>query len=84
ALIKRAGLVTLSIGPLIPTAGLDADTVNTRVAEWIEAEMRRLDPDAYPAETVETAETAETAETSGTAPAQTPRRRAPTPPRPQP
>lgn len=47
ALIKRAGLVTVSIGPLIETAGLDAETVNTRVAEWIEAEMRRIDPDAY-------------------------------------
>lgn len=50
ALIKRAGLVTLSIGPLIPTAGLDADTVNSRVAAWIEAEMRRLDPHAYATE----------------------------------
>ncbi len=47
ALIKRPGLITVSIGPLIETAGLDADTVNTRVAEWIEAEMRRIDPDAY-------------------------------------
>lgn len=48
ALIKRPGLVTVSIGPVIETAGLDADTVNTKVSEWIEAEMRRIDPDAYP------------------------------------
>jgi 1-acyl-sn-glycerol-3-phosphate acyltransferase len=50
ALVKRPGLVTISIGPLIPTAGLDADTINSQVESWIEAEMRRIDPAAYAGE----------------------------------
>ncbi len=47
AFIKKPGLVTVSIGPLIQTAGLDADTVNKQVQEWIEAEMRVLNPERY-------------------------------------
>jgi len=48
ALVKRSGLVTVSIGPAIPTAGRDAESVNMEVSAWIEAEMRRIDPSAYP------------------------------------
>jgi 1-acyl-sn-glycerol-3-phosphate acyltransferase len=45
--IKYPGIVTVSIGKPIDTVGLTADEVNTRVETWIEAEMRRIDPDAY-------------------------------------
>lgn len=44
---KYPGIVTVSIGQPIDTAGLTADEVNTRVEAWIEAEMRRIDPAAY-------------------------------------
>jgi 1-acyl-sn-glycerol-3-phosphate acyltransferase len=44
---KFPGIVTVSIGKPIETVGLTADEVNTRVENWIEAEMRRIDPDAY-------------------------------------
>ncbi|WP_353146354.1 lysophospholipid acyltransferase family protein [Pollutimonas bauzanensis] len=47
AFIKKPGLITVSIGPLIETAGLDADTVNKKVQEWIESEMRVLNPERY-------------------------------------
>jgi 1-acyl-sn-glycerol-3-phosphate acyltransferase len=42
AFIKRPGLVTMSIGPAIPTQGLEATDVIKRVEEWIENEMARL------------------------------------------
>jgi 1-acyl-sn-glycerol-3-phosphate acyltransferase len=44
---KYPGIVTVSIGKPIETTGLTPDEVNTRVEKWIEAEMRRIDPDAY-------------------------------------
>jgi 1-acyl-sn-glycerol-3-phosphate acyltransferase len=44
AFVKRAGLVTMSIGPAIETRGLDAAEVIKRVEEWIENEMARLPP----------------------------------------
>jgi len=47
AFIKKPGLITVSIGPLIETAGLDADTANKKVQEWIESEMRVLNPERY-------------------------------------
>ncbi len=47
AFIKKPGLITVSIGPLIETAGLDAETVNQKVQDWIEAEMRVLNPERY-------------------------------------
>ncbi|MCW7537256.1 1-acyl-sn-glycerol-3-phosphate acyltransferase [Aquabacterium sp. A7-Y] len=49
AFIKRPGLVEVSIGSPIPTAGRDADEVMREVEAWIEAEMRRLDAEAYAA-----------------------------------
>jgi 1-acyl-sn-glycerol-3-phosphate acyltransferase len=45
--VKTPGLVTVSIGPPIETAGRDADAVNAEVERWIETEMRRLSPHAY-------------------------------------
>lgn len=45
--IKRPGLITVSIGPLIATKGRTAAEVNKEVEAWIEAEMRRLNPERY-------------------------------------
>jgi len=45
--IKRPGLITVSIGPPIASDGLSPDQLSTEVEHWIEAEMRRIDPDAY-------------------------------------
>ena len=45
----RPGVVDVSIGPPIATQGRDADSVTREVEVWIEAEMRRLDPEAYAA-----------------------------------
>jgi len=44
---KYPGEVIVSIGPLIETEGRTAEAVNADVAEWIEREMIRIDPDAY-------------------------------------
>ena len=45
--LVRPGVVEVSIGPPIATAGRDPDEVIREVEHWIEAEMRRLDPEAY-------------------------------------
>ncbi|MGE4125463.1 MAG: lysophospholipid acyltransferase family protein [Pusillimonas sp.] len=47
AFIKKPGLITVSVGPAIDSTGLDAETLNTRVQAWIEAEMRVLNPERY-------------------------------------
>ena len=47
AFIKRAGVVDVSIGQPIPSVGRDADELMREVQTWIEAEMQRLDPEAY-------------------------------------
>ncbi|MGC4367892.1 lysophospholipid acyltransferase family protein [Hydrogenophaga sp. R2] len=47
ALIKRPGVVDFSIGKPIPSEGREADELMREVEAWIEAEMRRLDPEAY-------------------------------------
>ena len=47
ALIKNPGVVEFSIGKPIPSVGRDADDLMREVEAWIEAEMRRLDPQAY-------------------------------------
>lgn len=47
ALIKRAGVVDVSIGPPISSVGRKSDELMAEVEVWIEAEMRRLDPQAY-------------------------------------
>ncbi|HEY5798823.1 MAG TPA: lysophospholipid acyltransferase family protein [Burkholderiaceae bacterium] len=45
--IKRPGKIIVSIGPSIPTEGLDPDQLMSRVEQWIEAEMRVITPGAY-------------------------------------
>jgi 1-acyl-sn-glycerol-3-phosphate acyltransferase len=47
AFIKRPGVVEFSIGKPIPSAGRKPDELMREVEDWIEAEMRRLDPEAY-------------------------------------
>jgi 1-acyl-sn-glycerol-3-phosphate acyltransferase len=47
AFIKRPGVVDVSIGKPIPSEGRDADELMREVEAWIEAEMHRLDPEAY-------------------------------------
>jgi 1-acyl-sn-glycerol-3-phosphate acyltransferase len=47
--VLRPGVIDISIGHPIPVAGRDPETVLREVEAWIESEMRRLDPDAYPA-----------------------------------
>ncbi|MFC7461771.1 lysophospholipid acyltransferase family protein [Hydrogenophaga defluvii] len=47
AFIKRPGVVEFSIGKPIPSEGRKPDELMREVEDWIEAEMRRLDPEAY-------------------------------------
>jgi 1-acyl-sn-glycerol-3-phosphate acyltransferase len=47
AFIRRPGTVEFSIGKPIPSQGREADELMKEVEDWIEAEMRRLDPEAY-------------------------------------
>ena len=43
----RPGVVDVSIGHPIASAGRDPESLMAEVETWIEAEMRRLDPEAY-------------------------------------
>jgi 1-acyl-sn-glycerol-3-phosphate acyltransferase len=47
AFIKRPAMVDVSIGKPIASQGREADELMREVETWIEAEMRRLDPEAY-------------------------------------
>jgi 1-acyl-sn-glycerol-3-phosphate acyltransferase len=47
AFIKKPGTVEFSIGKPIPSQGRQPDELMREVEDWIEAEMRRLDPEAY-------------------------------------
>ena len=47
AFIKHPGVVDVSIGKPISSEGRDADELMREVETWIEAEMHRLDPEAY-------------------------------------
>ena len=49
AFVKQPGLVTVSIGPPIESLGREPEELMQQVEHWIENEMHRLDPDAYPA-----------------------------------
>jgi len=42
AFLKRAGVITVSIGKPINPAGIKADELNARAEEWIEQEMQRI------------------------------------------
>jgi 1-acyl-sn-glycerol-3-phosphate acyltransferase len=48
AFVKKPGIVEFSIGKPIPSQGRQPDELMREVEDWIEAEMRRLDPTAYP------------------------------------
>jgi len=45
--VLRPGTIDVSIGRPIPSDGRQADELMQEVEGWIEAEMRRLDPEAY-------------------------------------
>jgi 1-acyl-sn-glycerol-3-phosphate acyltransferase len=45
--LVRPGVVDVSIGRPIPTVGRQPVEVMREVEDWIEAEMRRIDPEAY-------------------------------------
>ncbi len=47
AFVKQPGVVHVSIGQPIPSAGRKPEELMQEVERWIEAEMRRLDPAAY-------------------------------------
>jgi len=47
AFFKKPGLITVSIGPPIPSTGLTPVELNAKVYEWIESEMRKLNPEHY-------------------------------------
>jgi len=47
AFVKRPGVVNVSVGRPIPSLGRKPDELMHEVEEWIESEMRRLDPTAY-------------------------------------
>jgi 1-acyl-sn-glycerol-3-phosphate acyltransferase len=44
----RPGVIDMSIGHPIPSVGREPEELMREVESWIEAEMRRLDPEAYP------------------------------------
>ncbi|HNK18545.1 MAG TPA: lysophospholipid acyltransferase family protein, partial [Piscinibacter sp.] len=45
--VLRPGVIDISIGRPIAPAGREPDEMMREVERWIEAEMRRLDPEAY-------------------------------------
>jgi 1-acyl-sn-glycerol-3-phosphate acyltransferase len=47
AFIKRAGVVDVCIGPPIDSTGRQPEEMMREVEAWIEAQMHRLDPEAY-------------------------------------
>lgn len=47
AFIKTPGMITVSFGPPISPEGRTAEELNTLVKEWIETEMRVLNPERY-------------------------------------
>ena len=48
--ILRPGVIDVSVGQPIPSTGRQPDELMREVETWIEAEMRRLDPEAYAGE----------------------------------
>jgi 1-acyl-sn-glycerol-3-phosphate acyltransferase len=46
--LLRPGTIDVSIGRPIPSVGRDPDDLMREIERWIESEMRRLDPEAYP------------------------------------
>ena len=48
AFVKTPGVVDISIGRAISSEGRSAEELMLEVETWIESEMHRLDPEAYP------------------------------------
>ncbi|HEY9068215.1 MAG TPA: lysophospholipid acyltransferase family protein [Burkholderiaceae bacterium] len=46
--VLTPGVIDVSIGKPIPSVGREPDELMREVERWIEGEMRRLDPQAYP------------------------------------
>jgi 1-acyl-sn-glycerol-3-phosphate acyltransferase len=59
AFLKTPGVVEVSIGKPIPSDGRQPDDLMREVEAWIEAEMRRLDPDAYSSDVGQSPSTAQ-------------------------
>jgi len=47
--LLKPGFIDVSIGQPIDSRGREPDELMREIERWIEAEMRRLDPEAYPA-----------------------------------
>ena len=47
AFVKKPGIVDISIGKPISSVGRQPEELMQEVEQWIESEMRRLDPEAY-------------------------------------
>jgi 1-acyl-sn-glycerol-3-phosphate acyltransferase len=47
AFFKRAGTVTVSIGPAIAPGGVKVNALNQAAQQWIETEMRHISPHRY-------------------------------------
>lgn len=47
AFVKRPGVVDISFGPALDSTGRKPAELMQAVEQWIEVEMRRLDPEAY-------------------------------------
>lgn len=47
AFVKKPGMITVSIGPVIDSTGLTPEALNEKVSAWIEGEMRILNPERY-------------------------------------
>lgn len=45
--LKYPGTITVSIGPPLSSAHKTADMLNQEVEQWIERDMRRIDPESY-------------------------------------
>jgi 1-acyl-sn-glycerol-3-phosphate acyltransferase len=45
--VKKPGIVDISIGKAIASEGRQPEELMQEVEDWIESEMRRLDPEAY-------------------------------------
>jgi 1-acyl-sn-glycerol-3-phosphate acyltransferase len=50
--LLRPGVIDVSIGQPIASSGREPEELMREVEAWIEAEMRRLDPEAYAAQSV--------------------------------
>lgn len=67
AFIKSPGIVDVAFGPPIASQGRKADELMREVEGWIEAEMQRLDPQAYAGAAAEAAGSAESVESAESA-----------------